>query len=543
MGEPSIDHPQREFFLNMKNIKDFPGLAPESRKPFLVFLFLYLVFCLATFHRYGVTWDEFDGAMNGGQWIKYYLGKPNTLFSAKPDLAAIFATHSYYNSAVVRMLTFSKTILPDRTHLVNLILALPVFWCFFELLMACFKDWRWALAGPFLLVLTPRFFGDIPANPRDTPFAVLYFACLTYMVMRKEWTKIWWMRSVILGVLCGLAIGIRIVGFTLFPLYVLFRFYEEFSVAKKRDLANFGIWLLKEAFSFSIILVVSQLLLCLLWPFLGQDYFHHIWYTFGKTVSLGFDKTILFMGRPLNPLHQFLWYYLPVWILVTTPLFILLFAIFSMARFQKHAGNRVYFLMVLTLGFNLVFYVLLKPEILNGLRYYLFLLPVISFLAYFGMVDLFQSVTWRPGRWLTGSFIALSVLMVTVEWIRLFPYEYIYFNELTGGLKGAQGKYELDYWGASLREATEWLRDNECGDAKRTYKVRFACDQWQQGPFCSPNMVGYTEFTEKEADYWMILNEMNNEKIPASGEVIHAVEREGVPLAFVVKMEKPDPKE
>jgi tetratricopeptide (TPR) repeat protein len=36
-------------------------------------------------------------------------------------------------------------------------------------------------------------------------------------------------------------------------------------------------------------------------------------------------------------------------------------------------------------------------------------------------------------------------------------YSYIYYNQLVGGLKGAYGRYDTDYYFVSLREASEWL--------------------------------------------------------------------------------------
>ena len=45
-----------------------------------------------------------------------------------------------------------------------------------------------------------------------------------------------------------------------------------------------------------------------------------------------------------------------------------------------------------------------------------------------------------------------------VGWtIRNHPHEYVYFNPLVGGLDGAFGNYETDYWGNSIRMASEWL--------------------------------------------------------------------------------------
>ena len=39
----------------------------------------------------------------------------------------------------------------------------------------------------------------------------------------------------------------------------------------------------------------------------------------------------------------------------------------------------------------------------------------------------------------------------------LHAYEYVYFNELVGGIEGAKGNYDLDYWRICTKPAAQWL--------------------------------------------------------------------------------------
>jgi len=41
--------------------------------------------------------------------------------------------------------------------------------------------------------------------------------------------------------------------------------------------------------------------------------------------------------------------------------------------------------------------------------------------------------------------------------VKNHPYEYVYFNELAGGINNAYGNYETDYYYNSTREAVEWV--------------------------------------------------------------------------------------
>lgn len=40
---------------------------------------------------------------------------------------------------------------------------------------------------------------------------------------------------------------------------------------------------------------------------------------------------------------------------------------------------------------------------------------------------------------------------------RNFTHPYVYFNPIAGGIHGARGNFELDYWGISAGEAADWM--------------------------------------------------------------------------------------
>ena len=55
----------------------------------------------------------------------------------------------------------------------------------------------------------------------------------------------------------------------------------------------------------------------------------------------------------------------------------------------------------------------------------------------------------------------LAFAPILLNMIELHPYEYVYFNLAFGGLKNAHNRYETDYWGLSMREAMEWINEND----------------------------------------------------------------------------------
>jgi hypothetical protein len=119
--------------------------------------------------------------------------------------------------------------------------------------------------------------------------------------------------------------------------------------------------------------------------------------------------------------------------------------------------------------------------------------------------------------------------------VKLHPYEYVYFNELVGGFKGAYGKYETDYWVASMKEAVEWLKTNELKDPNRTYKIFVLGHPPQYQVYFSPNMQ-YVP-TVEGADYSIVMTRAGlKPELKDEGKIIRRVEREGAPLIFILKL-------
>ena len=119
----------------------------------------------------------------------------------------------------------------------------------------------------------------------------------------------------------------------------------------------------------------------------------------------------------------------------------------------------------------------------------------------------------------------------------LHPYQSIYFNRLfAGGLQGASGRFETDYWGTSYREAVEWVLRNVPGEG-----IRIAnCS--------SPLLTSYylrgpdgTRFIpvarDESPDLLVATTRWDCHRRPEA-RVLHRVERQGVPLAYVLDLRR-----
>jgi hypothetical protein len=69
-----------------------------------------------------------------------------------------------------------------------------------------------------------------------------------------------------------------------------------------------------------------------------------------------------------------------------------------------------------------------------------------------------RAAAWRPGAAAAaGALLAAGSALPVLEMAKLHPYEYTYFNAIEGGVRAARSHYMLDYWGLSLKQASEAL--------------------------------------------------------------------------------------
>jgi hypothetical protein len=103
--------------------------------------------------------------------------------------------------------------------------------------------------------------------------------------------------------------------------------------------------------------------------------------------------------------------------------------------------------------------VALRPAMYNGIRHFVFVAPAIAVVGGLAGARLIEALAgWRPAAAAgAAAVLALGCTLPAIEMAKLHPYEYTYFNRIEGGVRGADGRYMLDYWGLSLKQASEAL--------------------------------------------------------------------------------------
>jgi hypothetical protein len=201
------------------------------------------------------------------------------------------------------------------------------------------------------------------------------------------------------------------------------------------------------------------LLATLFWPYALQDPLRNPINSYRVMVHFPDTFRQIFEGR--NEWSDYMpWYYLPKSMAITIPLTISAGFIISffLARFGVQPGKRifVYFLFAAVL-LPVVFVMIAGSSLYSGWRHFLFVYPAILILASLAFTEILKNLSGfvkKSGFWLALLLASLHPAFFIVSNPQ---YSYLYYNQMVGGIKGAYGNYETDYYFISQREASVWL--------------------------------------------------------------------------------------
>jgi dolichyl-phosphate-mannose-protein mannosyltransferase len=177
-----------------------------------------------------------------------------------------------------------------------------------------------------------------------------------------------------------------------------------------------------------------------------------------------------------------------------------------------------------------------RPALYNGLRHFVFVAP--AFAAIGGLAFAWLADRLRVyGR---AALTALSLLLIAgmslpvIDMIRLHPFEYTSFNTASGGVRMAQDRYMLDYWGLAFKQAAMELRARLRAAGEKPPEGR----RWVVA-ICGPQAAAEvdlgsefeTTFDQKKADFAMALGTFYCRHLQAP--IMATIAREGVVYATV----------
>jgi len=410
---------------------------------------------------------------------------------------------------------------------------------------ALFAVWL-AGYGPGIVVLllfavSPTFLGHSQNNLKDIPFALGYIASLFFTVrILFSQNKILLRDAILLILSISLAISIRAGGMLL--ICYLFLFYLVTVVwqyyLKGRDgPESYG----KKLVIVFLISGAAYFLGLLLWPYALQGPFRNVFESY--RIMAHFPDTFrqIFDGK--NEWSDFMpWYYLPKSMLITIPLTILAGLIFTYRLF-RNGKSLIYIVLIFALIFPIIFAIVQKSNLYSSWRQFLFLYPVIILISSIAIYSFISNLRNRFIKWA----IVLALLAITIHpvsfMIKNHPYEYLYYNQIVGGLKGAYGNYETDYYYVSQTEAAEWLIDhlkekgNDSAQVGASYTVEW---HFRKQPGIRTSYFRYEERSMHDWDYMIVANryihpaQLKNKMWPPSNS-IQVIYADSMPVAAVLE--------
>lgn len=511
---------------------------------------------IATAVDYGITTDEWNADSYGKMALAWYTsGFTNrTMFTdVEPTLwyygpwfhmltAAIQSIGLAEHWAVRHALTF-------LAGLAGIAMLLP---------MARLAVGRWAgLAAVTLCLSSGYLYGNLFFTPIDIPFLFAMTAATLAIVVMAGRPLPSWPAALCAGAATGLAIATRSSGFITQAYLVGTVALCAAELVFTNQLAR-SLDLLKLLLRAIAALAVGWILAFCLWP----------WLQVGNPVTQFVESFRYFANHPASwdlphwgervLSNNLPWSYVPGQLAARLPLGFLLLLVIglvagiagALARLRQSwrelpepktrdqaiarlvdAPSRQ-MLIVWGAALSPILFVILDHSTLyNGIRHVIFIIPMLAAIASYGFVRLLPWLARVPliaGAGL-GGYFGYQVYILAA----LHPLEYIDFNALAGGVRGAYQRFDMDYWGVASTLALRRLEQRLNLEGRTDAPPLLICVPWREWRVAPIYRRPWTLETEVTKSEYVIATEP--EPDCAKGQpfkLIDEVTRFGRPFAW-----------
>lgn len=460
------------------------GLAFAARhaETLLVLLVLCvaLVIGLATAADYGVSTDEFNTEEYGPKALAWYASgfADRSQFETVEEYLWMYGPWFQILVAAVQSLGLANplTVRHATTFLFGLAGIAAV------VPLARLTVGRWAgLTALTLCLLTGYLYGNLFFAPIDVPFlfAMSWSTLSIVLMVRKEVPS--WGLTLATGLATGLAIATRTGGVITHAYLVGGMSLCALETLLRHGRAGYS-QLRRIALHTLLVILIAWLTAIALWPWLqiGNPLTQFLEaYRHFETLDTSFDFQN--WGRRTFTDNVPAWY-IPGQLLARLPEGFLVLLLLGMAVWISAAASWIRAALgalhrsgiaglrpvaaelavsraVLVVGvaaFGPIAVLILKGSTLyDGIRHVLFVIPMLAIVAARGLTSLLPFLRRLPivSVALGGAYTAAIGATLVI----LHPLEYIAMNSLAGGVAGAYGRFDLDYWSMAVPEALRRL--------------------------------------------------------------------------------------
>ena len=315
------------------------------------------------------------------------------------------------------------------------------------------------------------------------------------------------------AILMGICTSIRVLG----PLAGLLIVYYMLQKNGRRALPTMVIYIL-----------IAIITVYLTWPYLWPNPIPRLFESIRVMSQYPWKGNVLFNGTYYAS-NNLPYSYIPVLLLIqfTEPVW----PLFVIGLFALRRNSFALVSTLLWLVFPITALIFSSAPLYDNTRQIFFVLPPLFLVAGLGLESAFKRTEKMIYKIMIAGLILLPGLIAC---FRLHPYEYIYYNTL---VKNPTGRFELDYWGTSYREAAYWLNENTPAN-----KVVLAIGPAQiAGNYARIDLtiLSESDSRQKEPDYVLILARRNWETdLYPEARVVHNIIHNGLLLSTIKEIQR-----
>lgn len=422
--------------------------------PIIIVLFFYAAYSSL---NVGASWDEFYHHKNGENILNYIFSLG---FREYESANFIYHYGLYDFLSTFFSKNFNQSYVIEAHHIFNLLFSFFSLFGIYQLSKFLFNKTIGKIAF-ILCFFNPVYFGHFSINPKDTIISFCYIWIFYYSMryvkkidnLKKKQSFV-----IILTLLLSLGLSIRLTFiFLIVPIFLIL----VFELYNNKKLSQFRVFII-DAFK---ILFFSFIITIIFWPDTHQnllidpfiqikEYFESFLNSnFGLSHGLLKGEIYEVNNTPFYYYFLLLFYKMPIYIVLT----FLLCPIIILSRFNK-SKIKTKEIFYLSLNIFYLFFILLlfQPGMNDGLRYFLYIIPFIVIVSSISLYIIFKSFNF-----IIKIFSIFLILYNFYIFFLLNPYQYIFINNLNGKFINNLNKYEIDYWGISLKELTKKIINDD----------------------------------------------------------------------------------
>ena len=328
------------------------------------------------------------------------------------------------------------------------------------------RKWSVGLIALLFIIFSPRIFGESMNNPKDIPLGCGFMiGSYFWLALLQDLPRKAWKHTIGIAIGFGIAFGVRSAGGILLVAYfgvmtLLYYFTNvEFRTLVKTDNNK----LLKKGIMVAVVgLIAGYIIGLLAWPWGLQSPLTHPIESLKEMTNRSVQLRVFFEGVfRLNNAQP--WYYELKWILISNPVIVIIgVAVFFVLimNIKKRYGSFVVFFLVFAAFFTPLYMIYKKSSVHDTWRHLFFVYPFWVSMAALGWTSITKFIKSDKAELIPVAICVLGLLPAIIWTFKTHPNQYVYFNEIVGGIEGANGYYDTDYYQNSGLQDANWLLKN-----------------------------------------------------------------------------------